>query len=1681
MFRRWNQKKGAVLIVCLGILAVLTLLGISFSQLMIVERSASANYSDGIRAKFAAQSGIEYATAYLRKLARIKQHSDPGTPGDPTLPGDGWYFDPFWTDEQGRPIFDINPDPTISTILSHPPAFRLGNIVDDNSSDLYSEAYTGCVHGTYYEEGGATTPGYPGNYFQVKIQSSASQFYLNVHPAHMIGLENMLTSFIRACISSAPARTHKIPQPDGSVINGRRFFDGFSTSPGDYENGTGAVRLFVRSILQARLGLPGGIFATKEQVLQVLQDLQSGTLPLLAPWPSGTLGPEEIYIDLKNFITCQAWVDDSVLYLNPESAPTPYAGSVATHLNSFPGSTGTASATARNPDPVLAGTVGGTGPYYTFTPSAIETYYSCRELSIGGALPPTGVGTPITGRAPIDVNSAPKEVLTAVFAGLTADRRDLFDGEGYFASTDRSEISFLKAEALAKLIVDARHGVASNSKYTTFFSTFYTWDQFYGFLNTFDSGSGSSPLQLTQEQSDIIKAMVNPNTDVNKFNPDTTLRKRVDKGDIARSKKPGALPSFTTELCFGSMGYYDITSVGKVLGSAGFTPAPNSRVALAAKSEFNAVVRVYEIFRDTTQRDFETDRDHTLGRNDATPFGLPPDPTPPTDDEIGPIEVVEYPIITFPEPRDNTQINDPGGNPSDAPLRPRAVDDATNVTHDPGTYSGNIVHAAEYDGQLGLNGMVATQYYQSSDPDSPSAAGYSNAQWQNFVVTSTIPPKTGPFPRTVTVEFSVDPSTGAPVLPVIVTPPELESPPGSGEVDYDLAGTGIYDDTGFNNFYYEGYRSLVVGFNYNSWEPNAPIAKCSGDMKDGPGDLDPARFDDYRASYPLSDLVSPTSSKTMREGRNLYPLGFNPRAHYASASESGGNTYPLGAVNSLSPSSPLRRRTYLRYHNANVKRFEGGVSVWVKPNHDFTIGNTHPLHQGTVVAFRNGDPNPHPVTGAPTVSYYDPSGGGGSLNNSGTPAGFVFENDDTLGFYDSDSFMSNAFLIRFSSPYSMRAAIWGNNHFEAVDTDGFYFVEGASGPAALFAAADAYGAGAKIRSTPQVWSTRNVVSNLTGNGAQPGIRCMPGKWQVVQIWYRKSPPYMPGASKLVPFMQLTSTPPEPPTPNSSHKDFNAGNGYRFVWSLSIQDELTNIASTASPVVQPGLSSWPNGTDSTWPAGWGPFLVDPDGGASEMNGPNACYRYCSTVWQDNFREGVTLNYLGSIEDIFPDGDKRRTARSIFGAFMSSAASVACAPGATGMGPIPAGTPHPPAKPAIGPSQSPIDSALDAPLDAPYEAVWFGDAHPDWYDGRFRRLSYANPRARNLFDLSLGGGVSGPINSPNDSYLGDTWDAPGTFSTSVGNLAFATIDNFQVHPADFSFSAAVRNTNAGPGSPDEAIIEVTHLGKDIVDTTSSLYQFNDMQKRYWDAGHRYGEHAQPGHFFTTARFLASGGEIVHGVYKKYCRQIAQDAIKYGNITVGTAAFTTYSGNVEVASGWTDSTHPYDPFLARKNISRTDTLAAYPATDIRRIEYVSYLGNSGQVNRALGYNATPSIAIMPRIPYNASVRVWKDAPKTSDAATFCCDAEFTAGSGIAVKAEPDGSGGSTGTLAHISTPTDYVQLVTLSRAEAATTYISYSAGLCSETLHAVANETPFVDDVTITYLLPTSAVLQYREVID
>ena len=68
-----NQKDGVALIICLGLLSVMTLVAVTFSISMRVERMAARNFADGVRAKIMVQ------TAFVRALEYIETNMVPAS------------------------------------------------------------------------------------------------------------------------------------------------------------------------------------------------------------------------------------------------------------------------------------------------------------------------------------------------------------------------------------------------------------------------------------------------------------------------------------------------------------------------------------------------------------------------------------------------------------------------------------------------------------------------------------------------------------------------------------------------------------------------------------------------------------------------------------------------------------------------------------------------------------------------------------------------------------------------------------------------------------------------------------------------------------------------------------------------------------------------------------------------------------------------------------------------------------------------------------------------------------------------------------------------------------------------------------------------------------------------------------------------------------------------------------------------------------------------------------------------------------------------------------------------------------------------------------------------------------------------------------------------------------------
>lgn len=231
---------------------------------------------------------------------------------------------------------------------------------------------------------------------------------------------------------------------------------------------------------------------------------------------------------------------------------------------------------------------------------------------------------PAMPRAPVNLNTASVPVLTAVLAEL--------QGAGRFG---RATIDYAAGKALAEAIRARVHvGTGSVLPGT---GPFKSWHDFETWLDTnwapgaagtldgFAAGAGGTVVTTAMAQQlprDLVKAALNPNTMINKFGAHATnggsvhgrfaLPRLIDKSDLIRHG---------TEGCFDSMGVYDVTSLGMVLvrnervGGA----ANEKHMLIVAEQTQQAVIRIYDVLRLTTQADFERHRTLNQAAGDFIP------------------------------------------------------------------------------------------------------------------------------------------------------------------------------------------------------------------------------------------------------------------------------------------------------------------------------------------------------------------------------------------------------------------------------------------------------------------------------------------------------------------------------------------------------------------------------------------------------------------------------------------------------------------------------------------------------------------------------------------------------------------------------------------------------------------------------------------------------------------------------------------------------------------------------------------------------------------------------------------------------------------------------------------------------------------------------------------------------
>lgn len=621
--RQLRKNKGAVLIVVLGVLAVLALLGVTFATLQATERQVARNYLDTVRAKLAAQSGVQAAEAQLREYFPNRYFEGLGMATPLPKPWKFWGNDPTGAElTEPLPEFKIedatNPSFAVEDEAKQDPLDpnKKPKKININGRDL---GYSGTHGGGFYGRGS--------EHYVLKINDISGRLYVNdgVDTDPSAGANNSVSQNLRRILNGLGDQI-TVPQLGNKIIDNR--------PPGGYRH--------MNDLLKA-----------------VAYD-------------------EAIFARFRDFVTVHAWVDTNVV--NPVPLSARYA-------QEFEGRTGVRFHRGNPPVYRHGSDIQGVDANnekisvpggLSTCPSYCAAPHDNDNIKIYGldVLNPQWIE--VVARAPLNVNAAPKPVLVALLADLqgyfVAYRRrnnprwkgDLYlsfkqqnqlrprgqmvpstgDEYGYLMETvpivakqgtmSDNEIS---AYDVAEEIIACRERRATpNFNYSNpslwWTGPFRSWHQFNAFVDNLakprggtdpgagiledkrpgihldfeeevDDPSGHGKLvdsipqkdHATKALADVLKANFNPNCHLNETNPDENLFLRVDKTDLFVN---------STEFCFMPTGYFEIEALGRVVRPMDekvkdVTLGANK---LVAQAKVKAIYKLYDIFRETTQKQF---------------------------------------------------------------------------------------------------------------------------------------------------------------------------------------------------------------------------------------------------------------------------------------------------------------------------------------------------------------------------------------------------------------------------------------------------------------------------------------------------------------------------------------------------------------------------------------------------------------------------------------------------------------------------------------------------------------------------------------------------------------------------------------------------------------------------------------------------------------------------------------------------------------------------------------------------------------------------------------------------------------------------------------------------------------------------------------------------------------------
>jgi len=242
-------------------------------------------------------------------------------------------------------------------------------------------------------------------------------------------------------------------------------------------------------------------------------------------------------------------------------------------------------------------------------PMAGQSPQTWAEIVLGRAPGPSGTKAPdferigghVVGRAPVNLLWAArhKPALIALTAGLSGLTLNEWTGGNAMAMGSHGAGGDVLG-TLNRVTIENTWSAGDDCHRAADFLA-ATWCSGEPSWQTFESSLQAIPFNVTgttelQAKWDVLKANFNPNSDLNKFNPDRSLWRAVDKSDLTR---------YSTELCFDAVQGVDLECTGRILGTGGRIL---SQCTLRGALPPPGVVRI------STQREFVCDDLGSLDR-----------------------------------------------------------------------------------------------------------------------------------------------------------------------------------------------------------------------------------------------------------------------------------------------------------------------------------------------------------------------------------------------------------------------------------------------------------------------------------------------------------------------------------------------------------------------------------------------------------------------------------------------------------------------------------------------------------------------------------------------------------------------------------------------------------------------------------------------------------------------------------------------------------------------------------------------------------------------------------------------------------------------------------------------------------------------------------------------------------